>query len=197
MQRISSIALISVAGLLTVMVGLVGFTFYGGWSQEGAKASAALTARWSFIWFLLAWSASSMATLWPGGWRSLLLARRRALGLSFAMAHLVHAGFFLVAIVIFGVFVPAVTIAGGGAGYVFIAIMAATSNNYSQRRLGIKNWRRIHTSGGWAVMAIFGFTYFGRVFENPMVGLPAMTLIVLALGLRMAAARKARMRTAS
>lgn len=193
MNRISPVALISVAGLLAAMIGLAGFAFYGGWSQDGAKAGAALTARWSFIWFLAAWSASSLATLWPGGWRSELLARRRALGLSFAIAHLAHAGFFLAAIMVFEVFVPAITIAGGGMGYLFVAIMAITSNNYSQRRLGLKIWRRIHMTGGWVVLTIFSFSYFGRIVEKPLLGVPAMTLIILALGVRIAAARKVRM----
>lgn len=193
MKHISSGALISTAGLLGTMAGLAGFAFYGGWSQEGAKAGAALTARWSFIWFLLAWSASPLAAFWPSGWAGLLLARRRALGLSFAIAHLVHAGFFLLAIMEFELPVPTITLAGGGAGYLFVAIMAMTSNNFSQHRLGLKLWRRIHMAGGWVVLAIFGFSYFGRIFEKPLIGVAGTALIVMALGIRIAAARKVRM----
>jgi DMSO/TMAO reductase YedYZ heme-binding membrane subunit len=40
------------------------------------------------------------------------------------------------------IFVPVL----GGIGYVLIAMMAITSNNWSVRALG-RNWKRLHTFG--------------------------------------------------
>ena len=37
---------------------------HGGWTYDGAAAAARLTARISFLWFLIAWSASALARLW-------------------------------------------------------------------------------------------------------------------------------------
>src|SRR5690606_35161711 len=93
------VVLIAVAGALIGTAALL----VNGWSFDGAISAASWTARWSFIWFLLAWCASSLATLWPGGWRRQLLRRRRAAGISFAAAHVVHAVFFTTAILVFGV----------------------------------------------------------------------------------------------
>lgn len=121
---------------MAVLTGVAGFAATGGWGLDGANATARLTARWPFAWFLTAWTASSLAALWPGGWRRDLLRRRRAIGLSFAAAHFVHAGFFLLAIFVFNAEQSLSAFIGGGTGYLFIALMAASSNDEAVRRLG-------------------------------------------------------------
>lgn len=175
--------------LMALCLGGLGYA-WGGWTLDGALAAARWTARWSFVWFLLAWTASSVATLWPGGWRRELLRRRRALGLSFATAHLVHAGFFLTAIFEFGVTRPLGLFIGGGTAYAFILAMALTSNDASVRRLGARCWKRLHTLGGWVVMAVFVKSYFLRAVEVPAVGIPGSLLILAAFALRFAAWRR-------
>jgi DMSO/TMAO reductase YedYZ heme-binding membrane subunit len=161
-----------------------------GWTLDGALAAARWTARWSFPWFLLAWSASSLALLWPGGWRRTLLRRRRAVGLSFAAAHIVHAGFFLTAIFQFDLTRPLPLFLGGGTAYTFIILMALTSNDAAVRALGARHWKRLHTVGGWVVMAVFVKSYFGRLVEAPVVGALGSALIVAAFALRYAAWRR-------
>lgn len=180
--------------LVAVIAAAVGGSSYAmaGWNLDAALAAARWTARWSFVWFLMAWSASSVATLWPGGWRRTLLRRRRALGLSFAAAHFVHAGFFLTAIFEFGVTRPLGLFLGGGTAYAFVLAMALTSNDAAVRWLGARRWRQLHTVGGWVVMIVFIKSYFLRVPEVPAVGIPGSLLILGALGLRYAAWRKRR-----
>lgn len=185
-MRIESIWIILAVGVMALMVGCAGLLMHDGLNAQGALAASRLTARWSFVWFMLAWSASSMAALWPGGWRRTLLQRRRAIGLSFAMAHLIHAGFFLIAMLMFGEKIPAATLVGGGIGYLFVALMAATSNTASVRLLGPKIWQALHATGGWVIFVIFAFSYLGRIPEIPWLGVSATSLIMLALGMRIA-----------
>src|SRR5215218_8344314 len=127
------IVALAAAGCLAI--GLANAALQGGWDADGVGAGTRITSRSAFVWFITAWSASSLAQLWPGGWRTALLRRRRAVGLGFAAGHFVHAGFFLTAIFVFGADRSLITFIGGGLGYLFIAAMAATSNGASVKAL--------------------------------------------------------------
>jgi sulfoxide reductase heme-binding subunit YedZ len=184
---------LAAAGCLAI--GLANGALQGGWDAEGVGAGTRITSRWAFVFFIAAFSASSVAKLWPGGWRTVLLRRRRAVGLSFAASHFVHAGFFLTAIFVFGAERSLITFIGGGLAYVFIAAMAATSNNASVKALGQKNWKLLHQVGGWYVLLIFFNSYLGRLMgDKPLVGAFGVGLIALAVGLRIAAALRGRFR---
>lgn len=187
--------IVAIAAVLAAAVGLTAMLAAGGWTDHGAAAGARMTARYSFAWFIAAWSASSLARVWPGGWRTLLLRRRRAVGLGFAASHIVHAGFFATAILVFGKPTGPVLLIGGGLGYVFILAMAATSNDASVRALGPKGWKLLHSVGGWYIAAIFANSYLYRLFgDKPLVGAYGVGLLTLALGLRIAAFAKGRAR---
>lgn len=193
-MRIPTWAIISGAALTALALGL-GFTqAHGGWTREGVLAGTAVTARWAFPFFIAAWTASSLARLWPGGWRTALLRRRRAVGLAFAANHFVHLGFVVAAVSSFGVTRPLFVYLAGGGAYVMIAAMALTSNDAAQRALGNRTWKLLHTVGGWWVFVIFTNSYVSRLMEKPAIAGPAVALIATALTLRIAAALKGRMR---
>ena len=186
---------IIVAGAATaaLLIGLTATMLAGGFTHDGVLQGVRLTARWSFAWFIAAWSASSLASLWPGGWRSTLLRRRRAVGLGFAFSHFVHAGFFLTAIFAFGHEAPAVILIGGGIGYLFVVAMAATSNNAAMKALGPKAWKTLHSFGGVYLLLIFLNSYLGRLINGkPIVGAYGVVLVALAITLRVAAFAKTR-----
>lgn len=175
----------------------LGFSFayaHGGWSREGVLAGTAITARWAFPWFIAAWSASALARLWPGNWRTALLRRRRAVGLAFAANHFVHLGFVVVAVSQFGETRPLFVYVLGGGAYVMLAAMALTSNDAAQRWMGLKGWRRLHAVGGWWLLLIFANSYVSRLMTKPEVAAPAVVLILAALALRAAAALNGRAR---
>ena len=178
---------IALATGLALAIATAAYLAHGGWGYEGAAAAARLTARNSFLWFLVAWSASAVARLWPGGWRTALLRRRRSVGLGFAASHTVHLGALLVAILVFDHGTKLVTIVGGGVGYLFVLAMAITSNDASVRRLGPRRWRLLHAAGGYVIAGIFAFSYLGRVKADPWIGVPMMSLIGLAAALRILA----------
>lgn len=184
--------IVSGAALIAAALGLGFMQAFGGWTHDGVLAGAAITARWAFPFFILAWSASSLARLWPGGWRTALLRRRRAVGLAFAANHFVHLGFVAAAVGAFGETRPLFVYLLGGGAYVMVALMALTSNDAAQRWMGRGRWKLMHAIGGWWVLIIFTNSYVGRLMEKPAIAGPAVALIALALGLRIAAALKGR-----
>jgi methionine sulfoxide reductase heme-binding subunit len=193
-MRIPTWTIVSGAALMALALGLGFMQAYGGWTKEGVLAGTAITARWAFPFFIAAWSASSLAKLWPGGWRTALLRRRRAIGLAFAANHFVHLGFITAAVSSFGVTRPLFVYLVAGGAYVMIALMALTSNDAAQRKMGFRNWKLLHTVGGWWVLVIFTNSYVSRLMEKPAIAGPAVALIAVALTLRIAAALKGRMR---
>ncbi|MBN8606108.1 MAG: hypothetical protein J0L81_04260 [Caulobacterales bacterium] len=192
-QRIvSTLAIIGLAALAAVGVAVFGYAEFGGWTAEGAGAAARYTARLSFPIFVAAWSASALANLWPGGWRNVMLRRRRAIGLSFAAAHFVHFAALSIAVFVFAAQPSAKTIYGGGFTYVLIAAMALTSNDWSVRKLGPRNWKVLHTFGGLAIAIVFTVSYLGRLDAKPWLAMPALTLLGIAVLLKMLAWMKKR-----
>lgn len=193
-RAVSTATIITVSALIASAIVGLGYALEGGWSQDGALAAARWTARFSFLWFITAWSASALAKLWPGEWRTVLLRRRRAVGLGFAAAHFVHLGALLVAVLVFATPRSLTTIYGGGLGYVFVALMALTSNDWSVRTLGPRNWKLLHTVGGVVIAAIFFVSYFGRLEEKPWLAIPALSLLGGAVLLKFAAWMKGALR---
>jgi len=175
-------------GLAAVAIGVA----LGGPGETGALFAARYTARASFFWFLAAWSASSLAQLWPGGWRTTLLARRRAVGIGFAVAHGIHFAALVTATVIFARGAALVQILFGGIGYAFVLAMAVTSNDASVRALGPRHWKLLHATGGWVLFVIFAVSYARSLAAKPFAAVLALTLLFAALALRIVvAARKA------
>ncbi|RYD48250.1 MAG: hypothetical protein EOP60_16015 [Sphingomonadales bacterium] len=154
---------------------------HGGFHDRLGLATR-LTARWSALWFLLAFTARPLFQIFGQAWAP-VLRQRRFIGLGFAFAHTVH-GVALTWLILSGGASrgPLVWI-GGGLAYLLMWAMAATSNDAAMRRLG-KNWRRLHLIGMWWLWVVFANSYFGRVFrpETQMLGV-VMTIMFAAAAL--------------
>lgn len=133
--------------------------------EEALLELTRLTARLSVLFFIAAFAASALFAFWPSGLTRALLQNRRNIGLAFALAHFIHLGVLVAYFGVSGEDPGLARIIGGGLGYMLIALMAATSNDWSARRLG-RNWNRLHTVGGWYVWLIFLNSYLGRVMEG-------------------------------
>jgi DMSO/TMAO reductase YedYZ heme-binding membrane subunit len=174
--------------------GAVALAFTIGTDPAGELLLAARwTARVSFPVFILTYCASSLVRLWPNDLWKTILRHRRQWGLGFALAHTVH----LAALAWYNIAIQhmpaAQTLLGGGLAYALMFAMALTSNDASMRRLGMW-WKRLHTAGIHWIWFIFAFSYFGRLFdpERMVQGAILFPVCVAALGLRIAARRKAR-----
>jgi DMSO/TMAO reductase YedYZ heme-binding membrane subunit len=191
--RIPTPSIVAFAAIAGLAIGFTGYALEGGWTADGAAAGARLTARFALVWFVAAWSASALARLWPGGWRTIALRRRRAIGLGFAAAHFVHFAALLIATLVFAQPSALEKVIGGGVGYVLVAAMAITSNDQSIRLLSPRNWKLLHATGGYIVAFIFAFAYWGRLENAPLLAGGALALLGAAAALRFAAWVKRRL----
>jgi DMSO/TMAO reductase YedYZ heme-binding membrane subunit len=148
---------------------------------EEVRAVIRVTAFTSAVPFLLAFVASPLHRLRPSTLSRRLMGNRRYLGLSVAASHFWH----LIAIVALvrwygsnGEPFPTLTLAFGSAGFVLLGLMAATSNDASQRALG-RAWGWLHTVGLHVVWLDFIFTYSGTATVAPFHAI--MTLLFAAV----------------
>lgn len=155
---------------------------------EGLRSVIRATARSSFALFLAAFVASSLATLVPNAFTRALVRERRYVGLSFAFSHLVH----FAAIVGYGVLNPqfwpgrsALTNTPGTVGYVFIALLAATSFRFFSQRMTAVAWKRLHTLGMWVIAAIFGYSFFKRIPTMSVLYAIPFSILCAAIAVRL------------
>ena len=175
------------AGLAAVGAGLLA----GATPAEQALLAARWTARTALPMFLVAYLASSLVRLWPGGLTRALLRRRRQWGLGFAIAHAVHLAALAVNVLLFGPARPWQTLIGGGLAYLFVLLLAITSNDASVRRLG-PAWFWLHRIGIHYIWLIFFISYASRlaVPDKMLTGLTFTPLLIGALILRLLSSRR-------
>ena len=161
---------------------------------EGVRMVIRATARTSLVLFLLAFTASAVARLWPDARFSQWQRRnRRYFGLSFAYSHLIHA----IAIVAFARLAPEIFWADrtpasnipGQLGYLFIALMALTSFDATARFVGPRLWAFIHGFGIWIVWIDFVLAFGKRIPISTVYAVPVL-LLLAALCLRLYARKK-------
>ena len=139
-------------------------------NNESLMLWARHTARISFAYFLLSFSASSLHYFFSNTLTKFIRYQRRYIGLSFALAHTIH----LVALTSFFIVMEEnpgiVTLIGGGLGYVLVYAMALTSNDNAVKKLGLKRWKQIHWFGANYIAVIFAFTYVGKLLNGQLNG---------------------------
>jgi sulfoxide reductase heme-binding subunit YedZ len=153
------------------------------------RAVIRATAFTSAIPFLAAFVASPLHRLRPSPTSRWLMANRRYVGLSVAASHLWHLAAILTFVARseeFRANVQMTIVVFGGLGFVLLGLMAATSNDASQRALG-RWWGVLHTTGLYVVWLDFIFTYMGPA----AMGSPFHVVMTLAFagafGMRMLA----------
>ncbi len=182
--------LILLMAMLLVMSAIV--LAIAGSGVDGTRMLIRASARSSLLLFVAAFTASAIVRLRSTPATRWTIRNRRWLGLGFAFSHLIH----LLAILwLFGAYgdrtppPPIPTLVGGGIAYIFIALLAATSFDGAVRKLGAKNWQRLHKAGVWYIWLIFMVSYGGRAAIDPMYIPPAL-LLIAAAAVRFVPARK-------
>jgi len=188
--RLFAVLTLTLIGLCIWIAGMRQF------EADGVRMVIRFTARTSLLLFCLAFSAAALARFYPSAWTRWLRRNRRALGVSFAASHGLHA----IAIGAFAAldpagFATATTFASylfGGIGYAFIIAMTATSFDRTAAAMGARAWRRLHLVGGYYLWLQFIVSFGKRIPDMPLYGLFLIPLLaVLALRL-IAMARTAR-----
>lgn len=182
---------------------LIAALSFGIWGMggDGFLHFTRYTARFAFLIFIVAFSAGALAQLFPSDRTRWLRRNRRYIGLSFALAHFIHLGALTGFFILIGETPDILTLIGGGGAYIFISLMALTSNDWSVKKLGPVVWRWLHLIGSYYIWAIFMNSYLGRIArETPpeprIIFIATAALGFAALGLRIAAWTKRRRRAA-
>jgi sulfoxide reductase heme-binding subunit YedZ len=154
-----------------------------GATEDSTRLLIRITAASSLLLFTLAFSASSLDQLLVDGrWRTLLQARRR-FGIAFAISHSFHlaAIIALVQIAYDGDFSQLGDVAGGVVVYVFIYLMALTSNDACVRLLGARQWKWLHKIGVYLIWFALTGSYIANAMDKD--GLLYWTYSALCIGL--------------
>jgi DMSO/TMAO reductase YedYZ heme-binding membrane subunit len=163
--------------------------------EQAWRSAIRLTARTSAVLFLMAFSASAVATLWPGRFTSWLVDYRRYLGLSFAASHAIHAyaiwNLTKVSDALSHQILQYDKIIPQEIAYLFIFALAATSSNKAQKMLGMRWWNRLHLIGTHYLWLVFLIAFLKHTSDHPedWVG---VILVFAAMVIRIAARRQHR-----
>lgn len=157
-------ALLPFAAALLLSAIAIGAALATGANPSGeALLAARWTARAALPIFLLTYLASSLYRLAPNDLNRSLLRHRRQWGLAFVLSHSIH----LVALLINITYYrprPLMSLAGGALAYLFVYLMAITSTDGWQRKLGHR-WKQLHSIGIHLTWAVFLVGYGSRAFH--------------------------------
>lgn len=131
-------------------------------SARGTAPMILRSVRYALPLFLLAFSASSLARLWPSRLTRWLLRNRRFVGLGFAFGMVWHLSFVGYSIFLFGLFESGLTPRGLAldlTGLTFLILMTLTSFRWSARHLSSANWRRLHKTGIYVIWFVATYIY--------------------------------------
>jgi len=163
------------------------FFLYGGFSEASTRLAIAWSAKISFTLFCMAFAASAVHQRMKNSFSFWWLMNRKYFGISFAISHLIHL-VFLVGLqqVFHPVFELAATtsIMAGGMAYFFVVTMLLTSFESFAKYLSRKNWKLLHTIGGYWIWVIFLSTYAKKVREVGVVFLPFVLILLMVFILR-------------
>jgi DMSO/TMAO reductase YedYZ heme-binding membrane subunit len=160
---LNSWSLFWVLALATSAANLLGLPNLDFHSARGMSPIILHSVRYALPLFLVAFTASSLATLWPSAFTRWLLANRRYIGLAFAFAMAWHFSSVAYTIGSFGNPLNAKATALDVIGFVFLLLLTLTSFRSGARRLSRANWRRLHKTGVYVIWLVAITIYFHSV----------------------------------
>lgn len=163
---------------------------WGGFTEESTRLCIRWSARISVTMFCLAFGASAIHHFTKNSFSFWLLMNRKYWGISFALIHLIH--LFFLGILQFA-FHPVFTLAAttsltaGGIAYLFLTLMLFTSFDFFAKKISRKNWKRLHTVGGYWIWGLYANSNWGNVLIGEKYHyLPIAIILVIVLFLRIA-----------
>lgn len=146
------------------------------------------SVRCALPFFLVAFVASSLATLWPSRGTRWLLANRRYFGLAFAFAMAWHFTFVAYSTFSFGNTLGRTALLLDLLGAFSLLILTVTSFIWIARRMSVANWRRVHKLGVYVIWLLATDIYLGVARrDRDALHLAILGVLLLAWGLRLAA----------
>jgi methionine sulfoxide reductase heme-binding subunit len=175
-----------------ICLGLRSSDFHSG---RGLEHIILHSVRCALPLFVVAFTASSLVTLWPSRITRWLLANRRFIGLTFAFGMAWHLSFVAYSIILFGNQLNARATAADLVGLAFLLLLTLTSFRFGARWLSRANWRRLHKTGVYAIWFLATYIYLGNVRGGgDLLHYTGLTVLLVAWLLRVAAWIKLRTR---
>jgi methionine sulfoxide reductase heme-binding subunit len=177
---------------VAICIGLPAADFH---SPRGVEPIILRSVRCALPLFVVAFTASSLVSLWPSRATRWLLSNRRYIGLAFAFGMAWHLSFVGYSTWEFGNRLNRTATTLDLIGLVFLLLMTLTSFRWSARRLSAANWRRLHKTGVYVIWLLATYIYLGNVRGGGDLLHDAGLAVLLAVWLlRVAAWIKSRLR---
>ena len=151
------------------------------------------SAHLAFLFLLVAFLTSTARRRWRHPVTRVLMNYRRQLGLGFATAHAFHLAALTLLLLNLEGFSVTASLAVAAFGYAVTTALAVTSNNWSVRRLGVKRWRLLHTTGINILMLYFFVAFSAALIQKGGTVYAVYVLAIIGAVVAKASARKTRL----
>ena len=151
------------------------------------------SAHLAFLFLLVAFLTSTARRRWRHPVTRVLMNYRHQLGLGFATAHAFHLAALTLLLLNLEGFSVTASLAVAAFGYAVTTALAVTSNNWSVRRLGVKRWRLLHTTGINILMLYFFVAFSAALIQKGGTVYVVYVLAIIGAVVAKAAARKTRL----
>lgn len=184
---------LSALGLLVSAAIGAGLPFANLRTAGGTEFMVLHAVRCALPFFLAAFTASSLAALWPSSLTRWLLRNRRAFGLSFAIGMVWHLSFVAYFFVGFHKHLNRLALGLDLLGLAFLIALTTTSFRSVARHLSPLAWRGLHRTSVYAIWSLATYIYLlDMKFNRDLLHIAALGILLCAVLLRAAAWRKRR-----
>jgi methionine sulfoxide reductase heme-binding subunit len=152
--------LLALATSIAICLGLPRTDFN---SARGMEFIILRSVRCALPCFIVAFTASSLAILWPGRWSRWLLSNRRYFGVAFAFGMGWHLSFVAYSTFRFGNQLNATVTTFDLIALLFLIAMTLTSFRRIARRLSLADWQRLHKAGAYLIWLLATDIYLANV----------------------------------
>jgi methionine sulfoxide reductase heme-binding subunit len=172
----------------TTVATFLGLPFADFRSAQGMEFIIKHSVRCALPLFLLAFTASSFATLWHCPRSRWLLSNRRYFGLAFAYGMALHFAFVGYSVLFFGNGLNATVTTFDLTAAGFLLAMTLTSFRWLACRISLEDWKRLHRAGAYAIWLLATYIYVSDVrYERDVVHALVASVFLAAWILRVAA----------
>jgi DMSO/TMAO reductase YedYZ heme-binding membrane subunit len=175
-------------GLLVSAAIGAGLPFANLRTASGTEFMVLHSVRCALPFFLAAFTASSLAALWPSPLTRWLLRNRRACGLTFAIGMAWHLTFVAYFFAGFHKHLNRLALGLDVAGLAFLIALTITSFQSVARHLPPQAWRRLHRTSVYAIWSLATYIYLlDMKYSRDLLHIAALGILLCAVLLRVAA----------
>jgi methionine sulfoxide reductase heme-binding subunit len=177
--------------LLVSTVILAGLPFGDLRTASGTEFMVVYSVRCALAFFLVAFTASSMAVLWPNVATRWILRNRRAFGLTFSVGMGWHLSFVIYFFEGFHKHLNRLDVGLDLLGLAFLIALTVTSFRRVARHLSLRTWQSLHRVGVYAIWSLATYIYvLDMKYNRNALHVVALALLVCAASLRVTAFRR-------